>query len=99
MLDSVAVKYEYQRQHISKELIERGFDLAREMGYKAVFVEGDPKNYTARGFMPSYRFGITASPNLRLPHPDCLMITELVEGALEKMSGQIDYGFYATLSN
>ena len=34
LLSPVAVKTELQRQHISKELIEAGFEKAKEMGYE-----------------------------------------------------------------
>ena len=37
ILSPVCVKTELQRQHISKELIEYGFERAKEMGYKAVY--------------------------------------------------------------
>ncbi len=73
LLTPAAVKTELQRQHISKELIEYGFEKAKEMGCKAVLVEGDPANYTARGFEPSYRYGIVAGEGIKLPHPDCLI--------------------------
>lgn len=97
ILTPVAVKTAFQRQHISKELLEYGFQRARELNFKAVLVEGDPRNYTARGFQPSYRFGVEAGPNIKLPHPDCLMLKELEEGAAEHMKGLIDYSFYETL--
>lgn len=97
MLTPVAVKTELQRQHISKELLEYGFQKAKEMGYKAVLVEGNPRNYNPRGFQPSYRYGITAGPKIKLPHPDCLMVRELEPGALDEMSGIVDYSFYETL--
>ena len=57
----------------------------------------NPRNYNNRGFQPSYKFGIEAGPNIRLPHPDCLMIKELDKGVLDKMSGLVDYSFYETL--
>ncbi len=97
MLTPVAVKTELQRQHISKDLLEYGFEKAKSLGVKAVLVEGNPDNYRSRGFQPSYLFGIEAGPNIHLPHPDCLMVKELEEGALEKMSGSVDYSFYETL--
>ncbi len=97
ILTPVAVKTEFQRQHISKELLEYGFARAAEMGYRAILVEGDPKNYNPRGFQPSYRFGIEAGPHINLPHPDCLMIKELQKGALEQISGLVDYSFYKAL--
>ena len=97
ILTPVAVKTELQRQHISKDLLEYGFDRARELNFKAVLVEGNPRNYTSRGFQPSYRFGIKAGPNITLPHPDCLMVKELEKGALDNMSGLVDYSFYESL--
>lgn len=97
LLSPVAVKTELQRQHISKELLEYGFAKAKEMGFRAVLVEGNPKNYRSRGFEPSCRFGIEAGPNVKLPSPECLMVKELEPGALEKISGLVDYGFYRSL--
>lgn len=97
MLTPVAVKTELQRQHISKELLEHGFALARNMGFRVILVEGNPQNYSSRGFRPSYKYGIQAGPNLDLPHPDCLMVKELEAGALMEMQGFVDYSFYETL--
>lgn len=98
MLTPVAVKTELQRQHISKDLLEYGFQKAKDLGFQAVLVEGNPQNYNPRGFQPSYQFGIEAGPNIKLPHPDCLMVKELEKGALDKMSGVVDYSFYKALS-
>ena len=97
ILTPVAVKTELQGQHISKDLLEYGFDRARELNFKAVLVEGNPRNYNPRGFQASYRFGIEAGPNITLPHPDCLMVKELEKGALDNMRGLVDYSFYESL--
>lgn len=97
ILTPVAVKTEMQRQHISKDLLEYGFEKAKEAGFKAILVEGDPKNYNPRGFQSSYKFGIEAGPNIKLPHPDCLMVKELEDGALDRMHGFVDYSFYDAL--
>ena len=67
------------------------------MGFKAILVEGNPRNYNNRGFRSSYKYGIEAGPNIKLPHPDCLMIKELEKGALDSMSGLVDYSFYEAL--
>lgn len=98
ILTPVAVKTELQRQHISKDLLEYGFKKAKEMGFKAILVEGDPKNYNPRGFQSSYKFGIEAGENVKLPHPDCLMVKELEKGTLDKIHGLVDYSFYKTLT-
>ena len=97
ILTPVAVKTELQRTHISKELLEFGFVKAKEMGFKAVLVEGNPKNYHSRGFQSSYTYGITAGPGIKLPHPDCLMVKELEKGALAHIRGVVDYSFYDAL--
>lgn len=78
----------------SLQLVE---DVAKSMGFKAILVEGNPRNYNNRGFQSSYKFGIEAGPSIHLPHPDCLMIKELEEGALDNMNGFVDYYFYETL--
>lgn len=95
ILTPVAVKTELQRQHISKDLLEYGFKRAKELGFKAILVEGNPQN--SRGFESSYRLGIEAGPNVKLPHPDCLMVKELEKGATDKIRGIVDYSFYDTL--
>ncbi len=97
ILTPVAVKTELQRQHISKELLEYGFERAKDMGYKVILVEGNPRNYNPRGFQASYLYGIEAGPNIKLPRPDCLMVKELEPGALDEMSGLVDYSYYAAL--
>ena len=97
ILTPVAVKTELQRQHISKELIEYGFEKAAQMGYKAVIVEGNPMNYRSRGFATSSDFGITAHESIGLPSPECLMAKALVPGGLEGIYGQVCYSDYQTL--
>ena len=98
MLTPVAVKTELQRQHISKELIEYGLDKARSLGYRAVIVEGNPRNYNPRGFRTAADHGIVPGANIHLPRIECLMVQELVPGALERIQGTLDYGFYEILS-
>lgn len=97
ILTPVAVKTQLQRQHISKVLLEYGFQRASALGFKAILVEGNPQNYNSRGFQSSYKFGIEAGENIKLPNRDCLMIKELEKGALNKMEGFVDYSFYETL--
>ena len=97
LLSPVAVRTDLQRQHISKELIEYGFEKARDMGYKAVIVEGNPQNYRSRGFVTSHPFGITAHESVDLPAPECLMVKELMPGGLAGIRGQVSYQDYETL--
>lgn len=98
LLSPVAVKTEFQRQHISKDLIEYGFEKAKELGFKAVLVEGNPKNYNPRGFKTSCDYGIVAGPKVHLPAPECLMVKELRDGTLKNIKGIVDYSFYQSLT-
>ena len=98
LLSPVAVKTELQRQHISKELIEYGFEKAKALGYRAVIVEGNPRNYRSRGFVTSADYGITAHESVGLPAPECLMVKELIPGGLEGIHGQVCYSDYESLT-
>ena len=98
MLTPVAVRTELQRQHISKELLEYGLKKAADLGYKAVLVEGNPRNYNPRGFKTAANYGILPCEKIKLPFIDCLMIQELQPGALEHISGIVDYSFYEALT-
>ena len=97
LLSPVAVQTELQRQHISKELIEHGFEKAAAMGYKAVIVEGNPMNYRSRGFVTSANHGITAHESVGLPAVECLMVKELVPGSLAGIHGEAAYDDYQSL--
>ena len=97
ILTPVAVRTEYQRQHISRDLIEYGLEKATILGYKAVLVEGNPKNYNPRGFVTSADHGIVAGPGIHLPHVSCLMVRELEDSTLKHISGIVDYSFYDAL--
>lgn len=81
LLSLVAVKTELQRQHISKDIIEYGFEKAVQMG-----------------FQTSADFGIMAGKNMSLPSKECLMVKELVKGALHHINGVVDYSDYEFLT-
>ena len=98
ILTPAAVKTELQRQHISRELIEHGFEKARSMGFKAVIVEGNPRNYHSRGFVTAADHGILPGRTVHLPAIECLMVKELVPGGLEGIHGTVEYADYKTLT-
>ncbi len=75
-----------------------GFQRAKEMGYKAVIVEGNPMNYRSRGFVTSADYGILPGPGVQLPAPECLMVKELEEGALRHIHGAVSYDDYKSLT-
>lgn len=73
-------------------------DKAKEMGYKAVIVEGNPRNYNPRGFETSCNYGIIAGESVHLPSPKCLMVKELQDGALHDIKGTVNYSYYHFLT-
>jgi len=91
ILTPAAVRTDLQRQHISKELIEYGFERAKTMGYKAVIVEGNPRNYRSRGFRTSAYLSITDRESVGLPTAVSLMVKGLVPGVLEGIQGSVEY--------
>lgn len=98
ILTPAAVRTDLQRQHISRELIEYGFETARKLGFKAVIVEGNPLNYRFRGFVTAAEHGILPGESVHLPAIECLMVKELVPGALKNIQGRVEYTDYKTLA-
>ena len=98
MLTPVAVKTALQRQHISRELLEYGFEEAAKLGYKAVLVEGNPANYHARGFVTAVDHGIIPGPKIHMPRIECMMVKALAPDGLEGIHGVVDYSFYDVLN-
>jgi len=98
LLSPVAVKTQLQRQHISKRMIEFGFEQAKTLAFEAVIVEGNPRNYRSRGFVTAAEHGILPGKTLHLPAIECLMVKELTPGAMENISGTVEYSDYAVLT-
>ena len=58
VLSPICVHPDYFRRGIARAMMERAFIIARELGYTAVFLCGDPNFYHKIGFIASYEFGI-----------------------------------------
>jgi HAD superfamily hydrolase (TIGR01549 family) len=80
-----------------EKIFKIAVEKAKALGYEAVIVEGNPQNYNSRGFETSYQHGIVASPKIGLPAVECLMVKELVAGALSHIKGTVDYSDYECL--
>ena len=89
VLSPVSVHPDYFRQGIARAMMERAFDIARALGYTAVFLCGDPEIYRRLGFVPSCMFGIYHVDDKDM-NADWCMARELVPGALEDITGTID---------
>jgi len=86
-LAPMAVLPDYQRQGIGSQLIRRGLDTCREHGHRVVVVLGHPNFYQ--------RFGFSSELARQLDSPfsgkASFMAMELVEGALNGVSGRVEY--------
>jgi len=79
-----------QKDGISKLLIENGISIAKDLGFRAVLVLGHPDYYKKFGFTTASDYGIKA-PWANIPD-DAFMAIELFDGALNNISGVVDYG-------
>jgi len=81
----VSVLPEYQRQGIGTRLIKHTRTLARQMGYSAVFLYGEPAYYGRLGFEPAENYGIASEGN---EYCAALQTFELTPGALDLAAGR-----------
>lgn len=88
-LGPVSVLPEYQNRGIGGKLITHTARLAKEMGYPAIVIYGDPEYYKRFGFRLSKTYGITDRDG---KYPAAMQILELYPGALSGIEGRYDYG-------
>ncbi|MGL6221315.1 MAG: GNAT family N-acetyltransferase [Lacrimispora sphenoides] len=81
----ISVFPELQGQGIGTLLIEHTKKLARDLGYKAILIYGDPSYYSRFGFIPAETYKIGTSDNM---YAAPLLALELTEGALSDCSGR-----------
>ena len=87
-LAPMAVHPEFQSQGIGSRLVREGLERCRNLGHRIVVVVGHPEFYPRFGFTPARAKGLEAP----FPVPDeAFMVTELVPGALDGVSGMIVY--------
>jgi len=89
LLSPVSVHPEYFRKGIARSLIKESFQIAKEIGYKAVFLCGDPNLYRKFGFKPSFEYKIFHI-NDADKNAEWCMAYELVENALNGIMGTVD---------
>ncbi len=87
LLSPISVLLEYRCQGIGAALIHEGFRLAGEIGYKSVFLCGDPAYYQRFGFKRTTAYGIRHA--LGYPEEN-VMCRELEEGVLNGIRGTVD---------
>ncbi len=80
----LSVLPEFQNKGIGKRLIEFTKLKARELGYTALLIYGDPEYYKRTGFVSAEKFGIGTAYNT---YAEGLLAVELVPDALKNCKG------------
>jgi len=75
----------FQNTGIGRLLLETTMQLAREAGYKAIIIFGEPGYYPKHGFVTCNHFGITTSKGENF---DAFMAIELIPGGLNGVHGK-----------
>jgi len=87
LLAPLSVLLEYRNRGVGGALVEEACRTAKELGYTAVFLCGDPAYYNRFGFRQSSGWGITAIQSI----PDqYVLVKELKEGFLDSVQGKIE---------
>lgn len=85
-----AVLPEYRMQGLMRMLVEWALNEAKNMGYGAVFLGGNPKLYARFGFEPSSEYGIFHE-NRKKWGDEGFMVCILKPGALDGITGTTSY--------
>ena len=86
LLSPLCVLLPHRNRGIGAELVQEGFRRAKNIGYSAAFVVGDPKYYSRFGYKVVSEFGIRNDSEI----PDMyVMGCELFPGALKNKQGSI----------
>lgn len=89
-LSQSAVLPEYRNQGIMRKLVEYALNEAKQMGYGAVFLGGNPKLYARYGFVPSSIYGIYHEGRKKWGD-EGFMVCILKSGALDGITGTTSY--------
>jgi len=89
VLSPICVHPDYFRRGIARALMKSAFVRAKDLGYSAVFLCGDPQFYRKVGFTPTYEHGIYHITDAEKNAEWC-MVRELVYGALKGIRGLVD---------
>ena len=90
LLSPICVHPDYFRQGIARAMTNKALDLAREMGYKAVFLCGEPEFYRKLGFVPTFEYGIYHHTD-ETKNAEWSMVYELAKDSLKDLRGTLVY--------
>lgn len=85
----LSVLPDYQKKGIGRRLIRYSVDRAKEMGFPAILIYGDPAYYSKIGFEAAEKFNIRNGHGM---FAAALQAYELYPGALQGISGRFEEG-------
>ncbi|KPU45513.1 acetyltransferase (GNAT) family protein [Oxobacter pfennigii] len=89
LLSPLSVHPEFFRRRIARAMMKESFRIAKEMGYKAIFLCGEPSFYRKFQFKPTYEFKIFHVVDENKNAEWCMAL-ELTPCALADKSGIIN---------
>ncbi|MBD2843558.1 N-acetyltransferase [Paenibacillus sp. IB182496] len=89
VLAPIAVRPNYQKQGIGKQLINEGIKRCSELGFYVVLLIGHPEYYPKFGFKPARKFNLELT-QFKVPN-EVFMVNELKEHELMKIKGELRY--------
>ena len=87
LLSPICVHPKSFRQGVARAMTEEALRKAKNIGFGAVFLCGDPDVYGKLGFVPSYRYNIFHKTDAAA---EWSMVRELYNGALDGISGTVN---------
>lgn len=87
-LAPMVIRPEFQKSGIGGQLIRKGFEVAKELGFKSVIVLGHEHYYPKFGFQPAVKWKIKAPFDVP---SNVFMAIELATDGLKKISGTVVY--------
>jgi predicted N-acetyltransferase YhbS len=89
LLSPICVHPKYFRRGIARAMMEKSFKIAKDLGYKVVFLCGNSAIYKNLGFKPSFEYNIFHVSD-KSKQAEWSMACELVEGALNNIKGTVN---------
>ena len=87
-LAPVSVKPEFQNMGIGSKLINKGHQIAKELGYQSVILIGHEKYYPKFGYVKTSNFGISFP--FEVPEENGMAL-ELIKDSLKNVKGVVQY--------
>ncbi len=87
VLAPLSVSPDFQRKGVGKNLIQKGHETAKKLGFDIIIVLGSELYYPKFGYIPAKKFGIIAP--FEVPSENFMAVS--LSGNDEKLNGIVEY--------